>query len=133
MAETFELMKDFYLTSPPYCRTLIILSLIMLIVFVAYIVYSLYHTEINGMTAGSIMGILLITMILAGGFSVYTEELERERETAKNEEYWNSINEKAETYRIMLDGVEVKREDVDLTLYRVTYDDETKTIFMTKK
>ena len=39
---------------------------------------------------------------------------------------------KADTYRIMLDGEQVEREDVDLSMYRTTRNDETQTIFLSR-
>ena len=43
------------------------------------------------------------------------------------------FNKKLETYKFMIDGREVDREDIDISLYNLVINDEKETIFMTGK
>ena len=66
---------------------------------------------------------------------IYDEERQEAQklleERQKQEE--GIFNKKLETYKFMIDGREVDREDIDISLYNLVINDEKETIFMTGK
>ena len=66
---------------------------------------------------------------------IYEEERQEAQkileEKQKQEE--EVFNKKLKTYKFMIDGREVDREDIDISLYNLVINDEKETIFMTGK
>lgn len=111
------------------------LALIIIIAFavVAIIAFALME-KLDSAIAGTIFIIAAIGLFVT--YAIYlAQEHDRNMAEVQNQidTYWNDIDTKAETYKILLDGKEVDKDDIDIHLYSISVNDEKQTIYITNK
>ena len=110
--------------------TLIICIICIIAVIVAQIFR--FKGKIDGEITLIIVWIVIMAMFVS--LILYKDaRSEKELEAMQHETdaYWNDIDTKAETYKILLDGKEVDKDSIDIHLYSISVNDEKQTIYIT--
>ena len=116
---------------------IIMITIFLILVILSFIAYKLSLDKlfkISSITAIIILGLTFSMTIMATSAEQLRYEMEQEELTEKQQQKEaEEFNKKLETYKYMIDGQEVNKDDISLDLYNFVIDDEKEIIFMTGK
>lgn len=111
------------------------LALIIIIAFAVVTIIALALMEKLDSIIADIIFIIAVIGLFVTSAIYLVQERDRNIAEVQNQidTYWNDIDTKAETYKIMLDGREVDKDDIDIHLYSISVNYEKQTIYITNK
>ena len=118
--DMWDVFADYVAERPIVVSAMVGVVLLALVIAVICLIIGLVDKQDGDLTVGAVAAAVFLVAgaILSDGLDGHRTEM---------------LSRLGQSYRVMLDGVEVAREDVCLDLYDTVYDTERQTIYLTRR